>query len=76
MATCYLSPLLPHGLTPPFLPLDTAAPSQAYNEWDQAARRLLDARLIQAAVVAGVGAHPGTRSTAQHACRRRRRLHI
>jgi E3 ubiquitin-protein ligase SHPRH len=32
---------------------------KAYSEWDQAARRLLDARLIAAAVEAGVGSHPG-----------------
>ncbi|KAL4426809.1 hypothetical protein ABPG77_006595 [Micractinium sp. CCAP 211/92] len=30
----------------------------AYGEWDQAARRLLDARLILAAVLSGVGSHP------------------
>jgi hypothetical protein len=32
---------------------------KAYGEWDQAARRLVDVRLIAAAVRAGVGSHPG-----------------
>ena len=53
VAPCPLQPL-------PFFPA-SSFPPQAYTEWDQAARRLLDARLIQAAVAGGVGSHPGTR---------------
>ena len=37
---------------------------QAYGEWDQAARRLVDAKLILAAVQAGVGSHPGASTLA------------
>jgi hypothetical protein len=33
--------------------------NKAYAEWDQAARRLLDARLLAGAAEAGVGARPG-----------------
>ena len=45
------------------------APLQAYGEWDQAARRLVDAKLIEAAVAAGVGAHPGESLPGRHAGR-------
>ena len=36
-----------------------AARPAAYGEWDQAARRLVDAKLILAAVQSGMGSHPG-----------------